>query len=48
MNYVSKYKISDEKLKQQYVSDLLSTTVDQYPKWLQARAETLALEGGQA
>jgi len=41
MNYVSKYKISDHKLKQQHIFDLTSTTIEQFPNWVQERAGTL-------
>jgi hypothetical protein len=41
MNYVKKYKISEPKLKQQHIFDLSSTAVDDFPSWLQQRAELL-------
>jgi len=43
MDYVSKYKISGEKLQQQYIADLQSTVVGDYTNWLSRRADTLAL-----
>ena len=42
MNYVKKYKISEPKLKQQYVFDLSSTTVESFPHGSQLRAARLA------
>lgn len=45
MNYVTKYKISELKLEQQYISKLSSTTVEQFPAWLERRAETLSNAG---
>lgn len=44
MDYVSKYKISEEKLKQQHIADLQSTVVADYTNWHSKRADTLAFE----
>lgn len=46
MAYIPKYKITSQKLQQQYISGkIMSTTVKQYPKWVASRAEELAKEG---
>jgi hypothetical protein len=42
MNYVAKYKISEQKPKQQSILDLESTDVLKFPSWLFSRAEKLA------
>lgn len=43
MNYVQKYKISKEKLEQQYIlEDVTQTTIAGYEKWLNQRAQRLA------
>ena len=45
---MTKYKISDEKLKQQYnISALNTTTVAQFPNWLSVRAGNLAAASNQ-
>lgn len=42
MDYIARYSITDEKLKQQYIDgDLQSTPLDAFPAWLSRRAETL-------
>lgn len=46
LSYVSKYSISDDKLKQQFIEpDFTSTMPADYPKWLEVRAERLVKEG---
>lgn len=46
MSYVMKYKITTEKLAQQYIdSRLTSISTAEYPKWLDLRAGKLAEEG---
>ena len=46
MDYIPKYKITAKKLSQQYIStETMTTTVKQYPQWLEKRAETLAKAG---
>jgi hypothetical protein len=47
MDYVAKYKISENKLKQQCISDLGATTVEDFPNWLLRRAEGLAAASNQ-
>lgn len=48
MSYIPKYNITAKKLGQQYISkDITTTTVKQYPQWLEKRAETLAGAGNQ-
>lgn len=43
MDYIPKYKITAEKLRQQFISGLITeTTVKQYPEWVRARAGELA------
>lgn len=43
MDYISRYAITPEKLKQRYIDgDLQSTTLDAFPSWLNRRAEALA------
>jgi len=46
MDYIPKYKITAEKLRQQFISgQITGTTVDQYPNWVCRRAEDLAAAG---
>jgi hypothetical protein len=46
MDYIPKYNITAEKLRQQFISgQITSTTVDQYPYWVRKRAEELAAAG---
>jgi hypothetical protein len=46
MSYIPKYKITAEKLRQQFISGLITnTTVKQYPDWVRARADELANVG---
>jgi hypothetical protein len=46
LNYVAKYAISADKLRQQFIEpDFTSTSTEQFPKWLEARADRLAQEG---
>jgi hypothetical protein len=46
MSYIPKYKITAEKLRQQFISGLITnTTVRQYPEWVRARADELAKVG---
>jgi len=46
MDYIPKYKISAEKLRQQFISgQITNTNVKQYPNWLRARADELASAG---
>lgn len=48
MNYIPKYNITAEKLRQQYISgQITSTTVDQYGKWVRNRADELAKVGNE-
>jgi hypothetical protein len=43
MSYIPKYKITKDKLMQQFISaNIASTTIDEYPSWLRKRAESLA------
>lgn len=45
MTYVEKYKISEEKLSQQFIDyDFVNTTIDEFSNWLCRRAERLASE----
>ena len=45
MDYIPKYNITNDKLKQQLIStNIVTTTVDEYPQWLRKRAENLARE----
>ena len=46
MDYIPKYKITAEKLRQQFISgQITNTNVKQYPDWLRTRASELASEG---
>jgi len=46
MDYIPKYKITIQKLQQQFISDnITNTTVEQYPDWVLTRADLLAREG---
>jgi hypothetical protein len=46
MDYIPKYKITAEKLRQQFISgQISSTTVEHYPIWVRKRAEELAAAG---
>ena len=46
LNYIERYKISEDKLKQQYISnDVTTTSTDQYETWLIKRANSLAKAG---
>ena len=46
MDYIPKYKITAEKLRQQFISgQIASTSVKQYPDWVRKRAEELAIKG---
>lgn len=46
MEYIPKYQVTAEKLRQQFISgQITSTTVPQYATWLRARAEELATAG---
>jgi len=46
MDYIPKYKITAEKLRQQFISgQITNTTVKQYPDWLRGRATELANSG---
>jgi hypothetical protein len=47
MNYTSKYKISTEKLEQQYIEKLANTSISEFPTWLSERAQTLAISANQ-
>ena len=48
MAYIPKYKVTAEKLRQQYISaKVTSTTIKQFPNWVLARAEELAMRGNQ-
>jgi hypothetical protein len=42
MNYVTKYEISAAKLKQQFIENLETTSVEHFPVWLNKRAHELA------
>jgi hypothetical protein len=46
MNYIQRYKISQDKLSQQFIfDDITSTSAGQYETWLLKRAQTLAEAG---
>ena len=46
MNYIPKYKISAEKLRQQFISgQITNTVVKQFSDWVRARADELASVG---
>jgi hypothetical protein len=46
MDYIPKYKITAEKLRQQFISgQIMNTAVKQYPEWVRGRAVELASEG---
>src|SRR5262249_47558160 len=46
MSYIPKYKITADKLRQQFISgQIVATTIQQYPAWVHKRAEDLAKEG---
>ena len=48
MDYIDRYKITDEKLRQQLINDdLRAIDVQQYSDWLQRRAVTLAKAGNE-
>ena len=48
MDYIDRYKITVEKLRQQFIEDDLRTVeVAQYPEWLQRRAAVLAKAGNE-
>lgn len=48
MDYIPKYKITSEKLRQQFISgQVTSTTVQQYPVWVRKRAAVLADAGNE-
>lgn len=48
MSYVTKYGISPDKLKQQFINpDFTKTPIDKYPEWLETRAESLACAGNE-
>jgi hypothetical protein len=48
MDYIDRYKITAEKLRQQFIEDDLHTIeVAQYPEWLQRRAAVLAKAGNE-
>jgi hypothetical protein len=48
MDYIPKYRITSEKLRQQFISgQIVETSVGNYPDWLRKRAETLAAAGNQ-
>lgn len=48
MDYIPKYNITADKLRQQYISgEITSTTVDQFGKWVQNRADVLAKVGNE-
>lgn len=48
MDYITKYRITSEKLEQQFIEeDILSTPVTEYLNWLSARANKLAAMGNQ-
>ena len=43
MDYIDRYEITAEKLRQQFIEDDIRTVeVAQYPEWLQRRATVLA------
>lgn len=46
MEYIPKYRVTAEKLRQQFISgQVTNTTINQYPRWLRERAEELAVAG---
>ena len=46
MSYVTKYEISADKLAQQFIdSDFTATSIEEFPQWLDRRAEHLAEAG---
>ncbi len=48
MDYIPKYKITAEKLRQQFISgQITSTTVEQYAEWVRKRAADLAKAGNE-
>lgn len=48
MDYIPKYKITAEKLRQQFISgQIVATTVKQYPDWVGRRADELASAGNE-
>ena len=48
MNYVKKYSITDTKLQQQFIDpSIKALSVDDYERWLRARAKSLAEQGNQ-
>ena len=48
MNYIQKYKISQDKLNQQFIlDDITSTSAGQYEAWLLKRAQLLAKAGNE-
>jgi hypothetical protein len=48
MDYIPKYKITADKLRQQFISGLITnTTVKQYPDWVRTRADELASAGNE-
>ena len=48
MDYIDRYKITREKLRQQLIEDDLKTIeVERYPDWLQHRAASLAQTGNE-
>ncbi|MEO3384960.1 DUF262 domain-containing protein [Mesorhizobium sp. CAU 1741] len=48
MDYVGKYNIGDSQLSQQFIEPTLSSTsVAEFPKWVQTRAERLAKAGNE-
>ncbi len=45
MEYLKKYKITNEKLSQQFIAtDLATTTIDKYPSFIKDRSQTLSGE----
>jgi hypothetical protein len=48
MNYIPKYNITAEKLRQQFISgQVTNTAVNQYPDWVRARSDELARAGNE-
>lgn len=48
MDYIPKYNITAEKLRQQFISQhITGTTVQQYPDWVRKRADALACVGNE-
>jgi hypothetical protein len=47
MDYVQKYNITAEKLRQQLISGQITSTVKQYPDWVRKRAVDLAKAGNE-